>query len=166
MTEAEELAAELERAIAAINQELAAISDERWSSTITEAEGWTVGHTAHHIAEGYGQSLAWISAAATSGQPVVVDAGSIGRVHAANARCLEDHGVESQAETLALLHERAGRLVERVRTLSDAQLNAPMMIVMGEARQGRMVVLPMALRHANMHLTSIRTALEGAAATV
>jgi hypothetical protein len=159
MTQAEELAAELGRAIAQVNQELSTISDDQWSGAVTAAEGWTVGHTAHHIGEGYGQSLAWIEEAAQSGQPVVLDAEvGLPRIHAANARCLEQHGAESRAETLAMLDERGHRLVERVRALTDAQLEAPMMIVMGEERPGRLVALTGALRHANSHLANIRSA--------
>lgn len=160
MTEAEQLASELQAAIDGINEELAQISEERWSSTITAAEGWSVGHTAHHIGEGYQQSLSWIEQAGRTGQPVVLDpAVDIPRINVANARCLNEHGAESRAETLTLLRDAGRRLVDRVRSLTDEQVEAPMMIVRGEPRPGRLVALPMALRHANVHLESIRTVL-------
>jgi hypothetical protein len=56
------------------------------------------------------------------------------------------------------MRDSARRLVERVRALDDSQLDSPMMVVMGEARLGSQVALPMALRHAQNHLESIRGA--------
>src|SRR5215472_16841398 len=116
-TRAKQIADELERAVVQINQELSDIPHEHWSS-VTAAEVWTVGHCAHHIAEGYGQSLRWIDAAVESGQPIVLD-NEVTRVNEANARCLELHGDEAQAETMALLENNARQLVERVRVLTD-----------------------------------------------
>ena len=153
-TRANQIADELERAVAQINQELSDIPHEHWSN-VTAAEGWTVGHCAHHIAEGYGQSLRWIDAAVESGQPVALD-GEITRINEANARCLDLHGDEARAETLVLLDGNARRLVERVRVLTDEQLDSPMMVFRGEPRLGSAVALNGALRHANTHLESIR----------
>jgi hypothetical protein len=153
-TRADEIADELQGAVAQINRELSVIPREQWSS-VTAAEGWTVGHCAHNIAEGYGQSLRWIDAAVERGQPIVLD-DEVTRVNEANARCLELHGDEPQAETMALLENNARRLVERVRVLTDEQLDSPMMIFRGEPRLGSTVALNGALRHANTHLESIR----------
>ena len=60
MSEADELANQLQSGLDEINAELSAIPEQSWFSVVTAAEGWTIGHTAHHIAEGYAQSLAWI----------------------------------------------------------------------------------------------------------
>ena len=158
-TRANQIADELERAVAQINQELSDIPQDHWS-TVTAAEGWTVGHCAHHVAEGYGQSLRWIEAAVESGQPVALDS-EVTRISEANARCLEVHGDEARAETLVILDDNARRLVERVRVLTDEQLDSPMMVFRGEPRPGSVVALNGALRHANSHLESIRATSAG-----
>ena len=162
MTRADDLAAELQAAIDAIHAELDAIPDDRWTTAVTGPEGWPVGHTAHHIGEGYLQSLRWIEQALVDGKPLVLDpAVGVPAINAANARCLEEHGNEARAQTMAFMRANATRLVSRVRTLSDAQLDGPMMQLKGEpqARPGSMVAVPMALRHANNHLESIRGAV-------
>ena len=162
-TRADEVANELQGAIAQINRELSDIPHEHWS-TLTAAEGWTVGHCAHHIAEGYSQSRRWIDTAVESGQPVLLD-GEVTRINEANARCLELHGDEARAATLALLDDNARRLVERVRVLTDEQLDSPMMIFRGEPRLGSVVALNGALRHANTHMESIRATTSALAAS-
>jgi hypothetical protein len=153
------LADELQAATDSIDQELQALSDERWNNGVSKPEGWPVGHVAHHIAEGYGQSLRWIERAVSEGKPVELNpAVDIPAINVANAHCLEAHGAEPRAETMAFLRTNAARLVERVRSLTAEQLDAPMMIVMGDVRLGRQVAVPMALRHANTHMDSIRGA--------
>ena len=159
MNRAQEIAAELERAIGDIRVELAAIPDERWAGAVTGPEGWRVGHAAHHIGEGYLQSFDWIERSVREGQPVQLDPTvDIPAVNEANARCLREHGGEERADTMAFLDESAQKLIHKVGELSDAQLDGPMMIVFGEARTGSQVALPMALRHATNHLQSIRDA--------
>jgi hypothetical protein len=159
MTRAEELAAELERATGDIHAELGEIPDERWHKAITGPEGWPVGHAAHHIGEGYLLSLSWIERATADGQPVVLDPTvDIPAINATNARCLEEHGNEPRPVTMDFLRASARTLIDRVARLTDEQLDEPMMIVMGEERTGSLVALPMALRHANNHLQSIRDA--------
>lgn len=163
MSEAEQIAAELQQALDAIQHELERIPSEQWTSAVTSAEGWTVGHTAHHIAEGYGQSRAWIQECVSTAQPVVLDpAVGIPRINEANARCLAEHNDEGREATLAFLSKSGRDLVATVRSLTCPQLEGPMMIVMDQPRPGRTVVLPMALRHANTHLESIRAALASA----
>ncbi|HEY3063493.1 MAG TPA: maleylpyruvate isomerase N-terminal domain-containing protein [Chloroflexota bacterium] len=159
MTRAEELAHELETAIEAIDTELQEIPSERWISAVSGPEGWPVGHVAHHIGEGYLQSLDWISRALSDGKPVeLVPEVDIPKINEANARCLEEHSDAPRAQTMTFMRSSARRLVEQVRALTDEQLDNPMMIVMGEPRPGSQVALPMALRHANTHMQSIRGA--------
>lgn len=159
MNRAQEIAAELERAIGEIRNEIAAIPDDRWAGAVTGPEGWRVGHAAHHIGEGYLQSLNWIEQSVRENRPVQLDpAVAIPAVNEANARCLQEHGGEERADTMAFLDASAQKLIRRVGELSDAQLDGPMMIVMGEARTGNQVALPMALRHATNHLQNIRDA--------
>jgi hypothetical protein len=74
---------------------------------------------AHHIAEGYLQSLGWIERAVTEGKPVELNpAVDIPAINAANAQCVETHSAEPRGETMAFLRTNAWRLVDRVRTLS------------------------------------------------
>lgn len=159
MNRAQEIAAELERAIGEIRAEIVAIPDDRWTSAVTGPEGWRVGHAAHHIGEGYLQSLRWIDQCVRESRPVQLDpAVAIPAVNEENARCLQEHGGEDRTETMAFLDSSAQKLIRRVSELTDAQLDGPMMLVMGEARTGNQVALPMALRHATNHLQNIRDA--------
>ena len=57
------------------------------------------------------------------------------------------------------MRDSASELTKLVWSLSEQRLSAPMMIVVGEVRDGRTVALPLALRHPNTHLASIRAAL-------
>lgn len=70
MNRAQEIAAELERAIGEIRNEIAAIPDDRWAGAVTGPEGWRVGHAAHHIGEGYLQSLNWIEQSVRENRPL------------------------------------------------------------------------------------------------
>jgi Mycothiol maleylpyruvate isomerase N-terminal domain len=159
MSEAEQLADELKAELGRVNDELAAIPESRWSTSVTQAEGWTVGHTAHHIAEGYALNRSWVERASSGGRPVVLDpAVDIPAVNEANARCLKEHGNEPRADTLHILRENAHQLVDTVRSLRDDQLEAPMMVIAGANRTGREVALGLSLFHANRHLESIRSA--------
>ncbi|MBV9544183.1 MAG: DinB family protein [Chloroflexi bacterium] len=159
MAEAEQLAEQLEAELARVNDELAAIAEPRWSNSVTQSEGWSVGHTAHHIAEGYALNRTWIEKATSQGHPVVLDpAIDIPAQNEANARCLAEHGDEPREQTLRLLQANAQQLVATVRALSEDRLEAPMMVVAGSTRTGRELALGMPLFHANRHLESIRAA--------
>jgi hypothetical protein len=159
MNRAQELAAELQRTVDDIHTELDDIPDDSWSQAVTTSEGWPVGHVAHHIGEGYLQSLHWIERATTAGKPVVLNPEvDIPAINRDNARCLEEHGHEERQATMAFVRDSAHQLIERVAALSDEQLDGPMMVILGEERSGSLVALPMALRHANNHLKSIREA--------
>jgi hypothetical protein len=159
MTRADDLAVELQTALEAIHAELETLSDDRWYRAVTGPEAWRVGHTAHHIGEGYLLSVRWIDQAVETGQPVVLDpAVDIPAINASNARCLEEHGDESRADTMSFMHATATQLVDRVRRLSDEQLDQPMMVVRGNTRDGSAVALPLSLRHATIHMDSIRGA--------
>jgi DinB superfamily len=159
MTQTDTLTAELRAGLDAINQEIAEIPEARWSTVKTSSEDWSVGHAAHHIAEGYLVSLGWIITATTTGHQVTLDPPvSLPAMNGTNARCLERHGGESRDETLQRLRGNAEQLLEYAELLSDEQLEAPMMTVMGEPRKGRDMV-SLSLRHANGHLANIRAAL-------
>jgi hypothetical protein len=100
-----------------------------------------------------------IDEAIETSQPVIIDAAAVTLRSTINTHCLEAHGSEPRAATLEMLRDRGRQLVERVRLMTDPQLDAPMMVVMGQPREGRAVAGACALRHARSHLESIRTAL-------
>jgi hypothetical protein len=78
MTNAEELAGELEAATDTIHTEVAAIADDCWSNAITGPLGWLIGHTAHHIDEGYLQSPSRIEQAVVDARLIVLDPALLG----------------------------------------------------------------------------------------
>jgi len=89
-----------------------------------------------------------VDEAVNTGRPVVIDDAAITLRNDLNARCEAEHGSESRIVTLEMLRHRGQLLVERVRALSEAQLDAPMMEAMGQAREGRVVAGMGTLRHA------------------
>ncbi len=159
-TRGEQLASELEAAVEDIARELEAIPDELWSQARTTSEHWTVGQTAHHIAEGFLLSDDWIQRSVESGAPVTLDpAVDLPARDALNARCLVEHASETRTDTLRLLRANARRLGDTVRSLGDEQLDSPMLRFGDRERTGSQVAVPLALRHAHQHLESIRGAL-------
>ena len=103
-------------------QEAAAVigklSDADWRK-VTEAEKWTVGVTAHHLAGAF-EPVAGIVSAVVSGQSV----GNFTRamLDEMNAKHAKDHAHCTKAETIALLDKGAAAAATVVRGLSDDQL--------------------------------------------
>jgi hypothetical protein len=97
---------------------LEGLSDADWRK-VTEAEQWTVGVTAHHLA-GALEPVAGIVTAIVSGQ-------SMGNFTSAmldemNARHAKEHANCTRTETKALLEKGAAAAAAVVRGLSDDQL--------------------------------------------
>lgn len=132
-------------------------SPEQWA-TLTTAERWPVGFGFYHLAEGYALLYGWIEAGATGRGPVVLDPAAN---DLNNARCLAEHRDCTRGEVLALLDERARRLAELVRGLSDEQLASESLTVPdGTTRPVEQVASGPLLGHVRGHLASI-TAVTG-----
>jgi DinB superfamily len=105
---AQEAAAEIEK-----------ISESDWKK-VTEAEKWSVGVTAHHLAGAF-EAVAGIATTLAAG-------GSMGNFNRAmldelNARHAKDHAGATKAETLTLYRKGVASAAATVRGLTDEQLD-------------------------------------------
>jgi uncharacterized protein YndB with AHSA1/START domain len=158
-TRAHALTAEFETRARQARAMVEGLSDAEWT-TMTRAEQWPVGVTAHHLASAY-QAVAAIVTAVASGQSLGaygnLTAGRQAEMNAAHAR---EHANCTRAETLALLASGAAAASAAVRGLSDEQLDrsatifqdAPPMTV-------QQMIMGALINHTDEHLASIRQAV-------
>jgi hypothetical protein len=111
---AKQFEAKVQEAVAVIEK----LSDADWKK-VTEAEHWTVGVTAHHLASAF-EPVAGIVTAITSEQ----SRGNFTRamLDEMNARHAQEHANCTKVETIALLKRGAAAAAAVVRGLTDDQL--------------------------------------------
>jgi DinB superfamily len=111
---AEQFEAKVQEAVAVLEK----LSAADWKK-VTEAEKWTVGVTAHHLASAL-EPVAGIVSTIVSGQ----SRGNFTRamLDEMNARHAQEHANCTQAETIALLKRGAAAAAAGVRGLHDDQL--------------------------------------------
>jgi hypothetical protein len=111
---AKQFEAKVQEAVAVIEK----LSDANWKK-VTEAEHWTVGVTAHHLASALDPVTGMVTAIA-SGQ----SRGHFtrARLDEMNARHAQEHANCTKAETIALLKRGAAAAAAVVRGLTDDQL--------------------------------------------
>jgi len=137
---------------------LETLSEADWKKS-TEAEGWTVGVTAHHLA-GALEVVAGIVTAIASGQPL--GSFTTAMLDEMNAHHARAHASCTRGETIALLQTGAAAASAAVRGLTDDQL----------ARSATVFadLLPMTVEqlavsglitHLDEHLASIRKTIGG-----
>ena len=93
------------------------LSDADWKR-VTEAEKWSVGVTAHHLA-GVLEPVSSMVKAMAAGQSLNF---RLDMVDEMNAKHAKDHANCTKAETVALLRKGAAVAAATVRTLSDEDL--------------------------------------------
>jgi len=113
----EELARQLEAKVRDARATLERLGDADWR-TVTEAETWPVGVTAHHFA-GAMEPIAHMVEAVVAGQPGHLSRAMIDAMNAAHA---QDAAHCTRAETIALLDRGAAAAAAVIRGLSDEQL--------------------------------------------
>jgi hypothetical protein len=111
---AEQFEGKVQEAVAVIEK----LGDADWKK-VTEAEKWTVGVTAHHLASAL-EPVAGIVSTIVSGQ----SRGTFTRamLDELNARHAQEHAKCTKAETIALLKRGAAAAAAVVRGLHDDQL--------------------------------------------
>jgi uncharacterized damage-inducible protein DinB len=150
---AEALAAEFDKVNGELIDAVNAMSDEQWRARC-DAEGWTVGVTAHHVAGGYGPISGLVQAIAT-GQPLppltpeMIDQGNAEHAKQA-ANC-------TKAETIELLRSGGASGTAIVRGLSDEQLGRSA-TVFGNQITAEQAIQQILIGHPQSHLDSIRKA--------
>src|SRR5438874_4477489 len=129
------------------------LSDADWKK-VTEAEKWSVGVTAHHVARGH-EAIAGIVKTVASGQSVPNF--TMDMLHAANAQHAKDFAACTKAETIALHKQGAAGAAAVVRGLSDDQLTKTGTVLTGMPPMStEQVVTGILINHIDDHYGSIR----------
>jgi hypothetical protein len=152
-TRAEGLAQQFEAKAAEATRVLERLSEAEWK-TVTAAEKWTVGVTAHHIAASH-ELIAGIIKTIADGKPgpnISMDV-----IHGLNAQHATEHASCTKAETLALHTQGAAAAAATVRGLSDAQLERSGAVLAGmPPMSAAQLAGGLLVGHVDEHLGSIR----------
>ena len=150
---AETLAKQFETKAAEATRLLERITDADWK-TVTEAEKWTVGVTAHHVASAH-ETITNLITTVASGQSVRNF--TLDMLHAMNAKHAQDYANCTRAETLELHTKGAATAAAVVRALSDEQLGQSGTVLTGApAMTAEQVITDVLINHIDDHFGSIR----------
>ena len=130
------------------------LGDAEWK-TVTAAEQWTVGVTAHHLA-GALEVVAGIVSGIASGAPPRQHF-TRAMLDELNAQHAKDHAGCTRAETLALFQHGAAKAASTVRGLDDDQL-AKSGVVFSDVppTTAEQLIMLGLLGHIDDHMSSIR----------
>jgi DinB superfamily len=142
-----------QEAVAVIEQ----LSATDWNK-VTEAERWTVGVTAHHVASAL-EPVAGIVSTIASGQ----SRGHFTRamLDEMNARHAQEHAHCTKAETIALLKTGAAAAAAVVRGLTDDQLaTSGTVFTDGPLMTAEQLIINGLIGHIDAHVGSIRKTVD------
>lgn len=149
----EALARQFEAKVQDATTVLEKLSDADWTK-VTEAEKWSVGVTAHHVA-GSHEGIANIIKAVVAGQSM--GNFTMDMLHEMNAKHAKEHASCTRAETIALHTKGAAAAAAVVRGLSDEQLAKSGTVLAGApAMTAEQVVTGILINHVDDHFGSIR----------
>jgi hypothetical protein len=149
----EVLAKQFEAKAQAAAAEVEKLSDADWKK-VTEAEKWTVGVTAHHLAGAF-EPVAGIVTSIVSGQSM--GNFTTGMLDEMNAQHAREHANCTKAETVALLKKGAATAATVVRDLSDEQLaKSGTVFTDAPPMSAEQLVMAGLIGHMDGHLGSIR----------
>ena len=155
-TRAADLAAKLDEANAAVIEAVESSSEADWQR-VTSSEGWSVGVTARHIAASHLPIMGLIELVATGGEvpPVTME-----MFHASNAQHAQEHAACTREEVLEILRRDGKAAADKLRGLSDEQLDrtASMAFAGGAEMSAVQLVEMILLGHPVQHLESIKAA--------
>jgi len=155
---AESLAKQFEAKAAELTAVIKGLSDADWKKT-TEAEKWSVGVTAHHVA-GSHEGILGIVKTLAAGQSIPNF--TMDMLHEMNAKHAKEQANCSKAETLALHEKNAAAATAAVRALSDAELDQKGTVLAGmPAMTTQQVVENILINHIADHMGSIRKTVGG-----
>jgi hypothetical protein len=148
-TLAKQFEAKAQEAAAAIEK----LSDADWKK-VTEAEKWTVGVTAHHVA-GAHEQIAGIVKTIASGQ--AMPHFTMDMLDAPNAKHAQEFANVTKADTLALHTKGVAAAAAVVRGLSDDQLAKSGTVLAGAPpMSAEQIVTGVLINHIDDHFGSIR----------
>ena len=150
---AEALARQFEAKVTEATGVLQALSDADWTR-VTDAERWSVGVTAHHVA-GSHEPIANIVQAIVAGQSMGTF--TMDMLHEMNAKHAREHAGCTKAETIALHTKGAATAATVVRGLSDEQLAKSGTVLTGAPPMtAEQVITGILINHIDDHFGSIR----------
>ena len=150
---AEALAQQFETKAGEATRLLEGLSDADWKK-VTEAEKWSVGVTAHHVA-GSHQPISDLIKTVAAGQSVPNF--TLDMLHAMNAKHAQEHADCTRVETIELHEKGAAIAAAIVRAVSDDQLaNSGTVITGAPAMTAEQVITAILINHLDDHFGSIR----------
>jgi hypothetical protein len=153
-TKSEALATQVEAKAREASATLEKLTDADWKK-VTEAEKWTVGVTAHHLAGGL-EAVSGIITGIVAGKSP--DNFTMGMLDQMNAQHAKEHANCTKAETAALLKKGAAM----VRGLSDEQLAKSGIVFTGvPPMTAEQLIQRGLIMHIDEHLGSIRKTVGG-----
>ena len=149
----EALAKQFEAKAHEATQVLEKLTDADWKK-VTEAEKWSVGVTAHHVA-GSLEPIANLLKTVAAGQSV--PGFTMDMLHEMNAKHATDFANVSKADTIALHKQGAAAAAAAVRGLNDEQLGKSGTVLTGmPAMTAEQVITGILINHIDDHYGSIR----------
>jgi DinB family protein len=152
MSSGEELAVRFTEANAEATKVVLGPAARHWHA-VTPAEGWPVGVTARHIALGHDLMLGWLEAL-SRGRPVE----GIAEVDERNAEVAAKGVVAEPSEVAQALSARGSAVANALRALPEHRLAGE--VVFGGRSLPAIQLAEAAIRHIEVHMESIRRALE------
>ena len=150
---AEELARKFEAKAREATETLNRLTDADWKK-VTTAEKWSVGVTAHHVAQSH-EMLAGLAKRVAEGQPL--PGITMEMLDQANARHAAEHANCTKPETLALHQKGAAAAAGLVRGLSDEQLGRSATLLAGRPPlTAEQIISNILIGHIDQHFGSIR----------
>lgn len=154
----EALAKQFEAKAAEMTATIEKLTDADWKK-VTAAEKWTVGVTAHHVAQGH-EVIAGLVKTVAAGQSVPNL--TMAMIDDMNARHAKEHAGCTKAETLALHQKGAAAAAALVRGLSDADLDRSGVVLSGvPAMTTQQVIEGVLIGNVASHLASIKATVGG-----
>ena len=149
----ETLAKQFEAKVQEATAVLEKLSDADWKK-VTEAEKWSVGVTAHHVAGGH-EGIGNIVKTIAAGQ--AMPNFTMDMLHASNAKHAQEFAGVGKAETIALHKKNAAAAAAMVRGLSDEQLAKSGTVLAGMPPMStEQIIAGILINHIDDHFGSIK----------
>ena len=151
-----ELSREFSAAAAEFANLIRGLNEEQWNAT-TEAEGWSVGTVAHHVAQSLEITWGMTDLMLSDNVPPV----TFDDINAANAAHAAEFANPDQAETVALMEQATPVVAEGIAALDDAALDhAALVQAFGDdPLPVRAWIENVVIGHISMHRPSIEAAV-------
>ena len=155
--QANALAERIELGAAVLADLAESLSDAEWQ-TIVPNDQRTVGVLVHHVANMYPLEIDLVQQLAAGKRSVGVTWDAVDQINAQHA---EEHAIVSKQETIQLLRDNSKSAADKVRKLTDEQLNnAETVSLYADAPlTAQFFIEDHPLRHSFHHLANIRAAL-------